>query len=151
MKCSACNLSGGLGFALVLLAAVIGIRAIAGSSVAPMPAVFDPNVTFEEASERAASSDKPVLVFATADWCGPCQTFKRGALKDAAVIDLITTQTEPVYVDIDEHPELASSLGVQGIPAVIIVRDGKVTAHISGAVSAPALLTWLDRAVSDAS
>lgn len=148
MKCTTCALSGPLGFGLVLLAAVVGIRAIAGGGVAEMPPLFDPNVTYEDATQRAAESGKPVLVFATADWCGPCQTFKRGALKDASVIDFATSNTEPVYLDIDDHPDLARQFGVQGIPAMMMVRDGRIVDRFAGVRSASDTIAWLDQAVA---
>lgn len=148
MKCSTCGLNGPFGFALVLLASVIGIRAIAGGGTADMPELFDPTVTYEDATQRAAESGKPVLVFATADWCGPCQTFKKGALKDASVVDFATSRTEPVYLDVDAHPELARQFGVQGIPAMMMVRDGQIVDRFVGVRSAAATVAWLDQAVA---
>ncbi len=147
MKNASSSMRGPLGFVLLMIVAVLAIRAIAGGGVAPAPEMFDLEVSYEDAAARAAQSGKPVLVFATADWCGPCQTFKRGALKDKSVIAFATENTEPVYLDVDVDGELAQQFGVQGIPAMMIVRDGQVVDRVVGVKTAPALLAWMGSAV----
>ena len=149
MKCPTCYLTEGpLGFAIILLAAVVLIRTVAGGGgVAPVPDMFDSSLTFTEALERSELSDKPVFAFVTADWCGPCQTMKRGALADRRVADVVRTRTEPVYIDGDEHPDIVQSLGVRGFPTVVIIRDGKIVDGSSGVMTTPGLLAWLDGAL----
>lgn len=148
MKLSTSHLSGPLGFGLLLLAAVISIRAIAGSGIAGVPPIFHESLTYEEATQRAQESGKPILVFATADWCGPCQTFKKGALSDAAVIKTATASTIPVYVDIDVRTDLAQQFEVRGIPAMIMIRDGRIIDRFEGVRSAGATRAWLDQAAA---
>jgi thioredoxin-like negative regulator of GroEL len=52
-------------------------------------------------------------------------------------------------VDVDANPGVARQLGVQGIPALFLVRDGKVVDQQVGALPAHALDTWLDGALAD--
>jgi len=86
---------------------------------------------------------RPVLAFATADWCGPCQVFKRGALRDAGVRREIVARTVPVYLDVDENKEVAGRLKVFSIPALVIVRDGSPVAKLEGVRSAGEVVAWL--------
>lgn len=133
-----------LTFGIVLLGAVVGLRFLMGGHVAPKPGMFASNVTFEQAIAQSGQSGKPVFAFVTADWCGPCQHFKREALSDSRVTERVTSATIPVYIDSDAHPDIAERLGVQGIPMVAILRDGEIIGKQTGAVSAENLLAWLD-------
>lgn len=115
-----------------------------GSGVAPVPAVFSQGLTLAQAQDQSKSSGKPVLVYATADWCGPCQQFKRTTLVDPAVVALIHSSTVPVYLDIDHHRDDAAKFNFTSIPATVLVRDGAMIAKFSaGAVDADEYLAWL--------
>lgn len=114
-----------------------------GGGVAPMPSVFDPSVTLASATAAAKGSDKPVLVFATADWCGPCQVFKRGALADERVATWIREHTWPVYLDIDKSKNDAAALGVRAIPCLILLKGESIVDMIDGAHEADVVLEWL--------
>ena len=69
------------------------------------------------------SSGKTVLVDFHAEWCGPCKMMAP-ALKEVAgkVKDKVTV----VKVDIDKNPSLASSYQIQGVPTLILFKDGNV-------------------------
>lgn len=129
---------------LMALAALATVR-LAGCSgaPAPKPAMFSDALTLEDALERSAETGKPVFVVATADWCGPCQVYKRGALADEAVALLIGERTIPVYLDVDANPEAAEMLGISSIPASFLIRDNEVRARFGGVKSADALTQWI--------
>jgi len=150
MKCPTCYLTEGpLGFAVILLAAVVLIRTVAGGGVAPVPPMFDQAVSFDQAMEQSKDSGKPVFAFVTADWCGPCQAFKRGALANDKVIDFVTENTQPVYIDGDEHPELVQSLGVTGYPTIVLIKDNAILDARSGGMTTSTLLAWLDQTITN--
>ncbi len=79
--------------------------------------------TAKEAFEKLIASDKPVVVKFGAEWCGPCKAiavpFQKMAkdFKDKATF---------VTVDRDNHLAIATSYGIQGIPAFAIFAKGKL-------------------------
>jgi thioredoxin 2 len=50
-----------------------------------------------------------------------------------------------VKVNVDESPKLQQRFGVQAIPTLIVLRDGRVAARQAGATPAPALRAWLEQ------
>ncbi len=133
--------------AIVVVAALFFLqrfRGGGGSGVAPVPAVFSQGLTLAQAQDQSKLAGKPMLVYATADWCGPCQHFKRTTLLDPEVVAFIQSSTIPVYLDIDHHKEDAAKFNITSIPATVLVRDGSMVAKFSaGAVGANEYLAWL--------
>lgn len=96
------------------------------------------------AREEAASSNKPVLAYFTADWCGPCQEMKGQTWADRRVEDLLRKSVVPVKIDVDAHSDLAMQFNVSGIPHIQLIRpDGTMGPARVGFTSADELLRWL--------
>jgi thioredoxin 1 len=95
-------------------------------------------ITLTEANydEQVLNSDVPVLVDYWAPWCGPCRQL-------APVIDQIAAERDGALrvgkVNVDEQPHLAHLAGVQGIPLVVLYRDGEPVAQAIGAQPKAAL------------
>src|SRR3989304_8077153 len=68
------------------------------------------------------SRRRPVLVDFWAPWCGPCKTL--GPVLEK-VVRAAKGKTKLVKMNIDEHPQIASQLGVQSIPAVFAFINGQ--------------------------
>ena len=148
-----CDQSGSRKIGIILLVFVLGLLTFQMFSKrkAPTPAAFQGGITLADATAASAGDGKVVFVVAHADWCGPCQNLKRGALSDPAVSSWLEANTHPVSLDVttisDSTPqwvkEAATSLGISGIPAMVLMRDGKVVSRKVGSMGADDLLAWL--------
>jgi thiol:disulfide interchange protein len=133
-----------IGLAILAVATIIIFRP---TEPAPVPAVFEGGeATLAAAVERAEAEDRVVFAVATADWCAPCQAYKKGALTDPRVAQWVSANAVPLYLNVDESPEDAQALSISGIPASFVIRGGEVVARQPGRMSADELMAWLEAA-----
>jgi thioredoxin 1 len=52
-----------------------------------------------------------------------------------------------VKVNVDENPNSPAALGVRGIPALFMFKDGEVVSNKVGAAPKAALATWIASAI----
>ena len=88
------------------------------------------------------NSGKTVLVDFSAEWCGPCKTLAP-ILKQAK--EAVGDKATIIKVDVDRNPEAASQFNVQGVPTLILFKDGKVKWRQSGVVQTNALLQVINQ------
>lgn len=50
-------------------------------------------------------------------------------------------------VDVDSNPNTAAAMGVRGIPALFIFKDGQVVSNRAGAAPKAALKGWIDESI----
>ena len=93
----------------------------------------------------AAGSTLPVLVDLWAPWCGPCRVVEPGVEQAARTL---AGRLKAVKVNVDQAPRVAERLGVQGIPTLVLLRDGREVARQVGAVPPAALLRWAEAVIA---
>jgi len=94
---------------------------------------------------EARSSNRPVLLYFTADWCGPCQWMKRNVFTDDALAVAVHGGFIPVRVDHDQRPDLIQRYQVAGIPwFAVLDADGNPTRILERGVETPQeFIDWL--------
>jgi thioredoxin 1 len=65
----------------------------------------------------------------------------------AEVAQLFAGRVKVAKLNVDEAPATAARLGVQGIPALFMVRNGEVIDQRVGALPARALQDWVRQVV----
>lgn len=90
------------------------------------------------------SSDVPVVVDFWAPWCGPCKQIGP-ALEE--ISEEMAGKVKVVKVDVDENPSTAAALGVRGIPALFVFKDGEVVSNKTGAAPKASLQSWIESAI----
>ena len=90
--------------------------------------------------ESVTNTGKPVLIDFWATWCGPCRMI-------APVIEEIANEREDILVckcNVDEEVPLAVQFGVNVIPTLVVLKNGKMVTHQVGFQPKPALVSWLN-------
>ena len=107
-----------------------------GASLPWIVEVDDPHF-----KEVVLEGSVPVLVDFWAPWCGPCRIVspmvERLAVSKAGMMKVAKVNT-------DISPASAGEYGVQGIPTLMLVQDGKELDRVTGAMPEPAFKSWLE-------
>lgn len=94
------------------------------------------NVTDAAFDKTVLQNELPVIVDFWAPWCGPCKML--GPILDKMAKEF-AGKLIIAKVNTDEHQEWASKYGVQGIPTMLMMKDGKIVHRQVGVLPEPML------------
>ena len=96
-------------------------------------------ISKENFQNEVINSKSPVLLDFYADWCGPCRMV-------SPIVDEISEERADIKVgkiNVDEESELASKFGIFSIPALVVIKDGKIVNQSVGARPKAQILSML--------
>jgi thioredoxin 2 len=124
-----------------------GKQAVCGRCKNPLAPVSSKplHITDTNFAELVETSPLPVLIDLWAEWCGPCRML-------APTIESLARELAGKVVvgklNVDENPSTASRFGVQGIPTLLIIKNGREADRIVGVQSKEAILSRLKAHIS---
>ena len=90
----------------------------------------------------AETKSGTVLVDFWAPWCGPCRM--QGPILEQIVGKVAGAKI--AKLNVDEAPAIAAQFGVQSIPTLLVLKNGRVVQQFVGVQQAPALIAALEAA-----
>ena len=95
-------------------------------------------------AHRKGTKGAAILLDVWAPWCGPCRSM---APQFAAAAKALEPDVRLLKLNSDAEPAAANALGVQGIPALFLIRDGQVVAKTAGAMPSSQIVSWARQAL----
>lgn len=97
-------------------------------------------ITSSNFEEVVLKSDVPVLLDFWATWCGPCMML-------SPTIHEIAEENSGFKVgkvNVDDEIALAQAFGIQSIPTLVVMKDGKAVANAVGVRSKEQILSMIE-------
>ncbi len=99
-------------------------------------------------AHRDGTRGAALLVDVWAPWCGPCRSM---APQFSAAAKTLEPDVRLLKLNSDDEPAAAGALGVSSIPALFLIRDGRVIARTAGAMPASQIVAWARNALDQTS
>ena len=86
----------------------------------------------KKAFKDIVDGEVPVLVDFHATWCGPCKAMAPALQAFASEMG---DRLRVIKIDVDRNPQVALDYKIQGVPTLILFKDGRPVWRQSGALS----------------
>ncbi len=114
-------------------------------SVAATPVGWSTN--YIESLAAAQTNGRPVLLYFTASWCGPCKLMARSTLVDSNVLRSLAAY-EKAAIDIDESAKITADHKVQAVPTFLILAGSSIEVErTTGFVGPEEFGAWLKEGI----
>ena len=98
-------------------------------------------------AHKRSTKGAALLLDVWAPWCGPCRAM---APQFAAAAQDLEPDVRLLKLNSDADPQVASQLGVSGIPALFLIRDGQVIARQAGLMNRQQIISFVRQALGPA-
>jgi thioredoxin 1 len=96
--------------------------------------------SIEEFKNEVYDTDKLILIYFSADWCGPCKSL-------GPVFSKVSEKFEDVKfikINVDKSKEISEEFQVKGIPAMFLIRDKNIVSRNTGYMDKDPMINWID-------
>ncbi|HEY9831356.1 MAG TPA: thioredoxin [Stenomitos sp.] len=105
-------------------------------------------ITDSEFETEVLKAEQPVLVYLWASWCGPCRLVSPSV---DWVADTYSDRLKVFKMEVDPNPDTVKKYQVEGVPTLIIFKNGEIAQSHEGAMSKQKLVSLIDNHLSPAS
>ena len=107
---------------------------------------MDTITTDEKFEKEIKATDKLILVDFFATWCGPCQVL-------GPILEKLSEEFKGKIVfmkaDVDNVPLASQKFGVEKIPTVVLLKEGKIVSGFVGLIPENKIKEWLENILKE--
>ena len=106
------------------------------------------SITDTEFETEVLQANQLVLIYFWASWCGPCRLVSPSV---NWVADTYSDRLKVTKMEIDANPTTVKKYQIEGVPALLLFKDGEVVQSHEGAIGKQKLESMLEALLSPTS